>query len=43
MKKIIFTLIILLSFNIPVLAISVPSNNAILLDQDSGRVLYSKI
>ncbi|MBQ9024126.1 MAG: D-alanyl-D-alanine carboxypeptidase [Bacilli bacterium] len=40
MKKII--LFIILLFPINCFAISVPSNNAILIDQDSGRVLYSK-
>lgn len=42
MKKIfiIITIFLLLPFN--VLALSVPSNNAILMDEDSGRILYSK-
>lgn len=40
MKKIILLIILLLPFN--TYAISVPSKNAILIDQDSGRVLYSK-
>ena len=39
MKKI---LLILLLIPINVFAISVPSRNAILIDQDSGRILYSK-
>lgn len=41
MKKIIIIFIMLL-LPINVYAITVPSNNAILIDQDSGRVLYSK-
>ena len=40
MKKII--LILTLFFPSITLAFSVPSNNAILIDQDSGRILYSK-
>lgn len=39
MKKII---ILLLLIPVNCLALSVPSNNAILIDQDSGRILYSK-
>ena len=39
MKKI---LIILLLIPINVFALSIPSRNAILIDQDSGRILYSK-
>lgn len=39
MKKI-FLIILLLPIN--VFALSVPSRNAILIDQDSGRILYSK-
>ena len=39
MKKI---LLILLLFPINVYALTVPSRNAILIDQDSGRILYSK-
>ena len=35
-------LLIILLFPINVLALSVPSNNAILIDQDTGRILYSK-
>lgn len=40
MKKII--LLIILMLPIRIFALSVPSNNAILIDQDSGRILYSK-
>ena len=40
MKKILFVFLLLLP--IRVLALSVPSKNAILIDQDSGRILYSK-
>ena len=40
MKKIIILIIMLMPIN--VFAISVPSRNAILIDQDSGRILYSK-
>ncbi len=40
-KKIIFLMLIFI-FPINVHAISVPSNNAILMDEDSGRILYSK-
>ena len=40
MKKILLLLILILPIN--VYAISVPSSSAILMDQDSGRVLYSK-
>ena len=40
MKKILLLIILLLPTN--VLALSVPSRNAILIDQDSKRVLYSK-
>ena len=40
MKKIL--IIILLLFPSISFALSVPSNNAILIDQDSGRILYSK-
>ena len=39
MKKI-FLILLLLPIN--VYALSVPSRNAILIDQDSGRILYSK-
>ena len=39
MKKI---LIVLLLIPINVFALSIPSRNAILIDQDSGRILYSK-
>lgn len=39
MKKL---LLILLLIPINVFAISIPSRNAILIDQDSGRILYSK-
>lgn len=42
MKKIFIILLIFFLFNSNVKAISVPSNNAILIDQDSGRVLYEK-
>ena len=35
-------LLIILLFPINVLALSIPSNNAILIDQDTGRILYSK-
>ncbi len=40
MKRIIILVLLLLPFK--VLAFSVPSNNAILIDQDSGRIIYSK-
>ena len=40
MKKILIILLLLIPIN--VYALSVPSRNAILIDQDSGRVLYSK-
>ncbi len=40
MKRII--LLFVLFFPNIALAVSVPSNNAILMDQDSGRILYSK-
>ena len=40
MKKIIMLICLLLPIN--VFAITIPSNNAILMDQDSKRVLYSK-
>lgn len=42
MKKIfiIITIFLILPFN--ALALSVPSNNAILMDEDSGRILYSR-
>ena len=42
MKKIFIILLSFLIFNLNVNAISVSSNNAILIDEDSGRVLYSK-
>ena len=42
MKKIFVIFIILFSFNLKVNALSIPSRNAILIDQDSGRVLYGK-
>ncbi|MBO5182856.1 MAG: D-alanyl-D-alanine carboxypeptidase [Bacilli bacterium] len=42
MKKILISFILLFCFCINANALSVPSNNAILIDQDSGRVLYSK-
>ena len=34
--------LLLLLFPVSVFGLSVPSNNAILIDQDSGRILYSK-
>ncbi len=40
MKRIILGFILFFPFS--ALAISVPSNNAILIDQDSGRILYGK-
>ena len=40
MKKILFLILLIIPIN--VFAFSVPSKNAILLDQDSGRILYSK-
>ena len=40
MKKIIVLMILLIPIN--VLGLSVPSRSAILIDQDTGRVLYSK-
>lgn len=42
MKKIIIIITLFLIFPINVFAISVSSNNAILIDEDSGRILYSK-
>ena len=42
MKKIIFFFIIFLLFITNVNAISTPSRSAIMIDQDSGRILYSK-
>ena len=39
MKKIV---LLLLLIPINVYALSVPSKSAILIDQDSGRILYSK-
>lgn len=42
MKKIFTILFLFFLFSSNVKALSVPSNNAILIDQDSGRVLYSK-
>lgn len=42
MKKILIMLSIFLLFPIKVFALSVPSRNAILIDEDSGRILYSK-
>ena len=40
MKRIIIFLILL--FPIKIYALSVPSNNAILIDQETGRILYKK-
>lgn len=40
MKKIIVLILLLIPIN--VFGLSVPSRSAILIDQDSGRVLYSK-
>ena len=42
MKKILFTLIMFFCFKTSICALSIPSNNAILMDSDTGRVLYSK-
>ena len=42
MKKLFVSFIIYFSFITTTYAISVPSRNAIMIDQDSGRVLYSK-
>ncbi len=42
MKKIIIFIIMIFLFPLNTLAISVPSNNAILMDEDSKRILYSK-
>lgn len=42
MKKIIIIITIFLILPLNALALSVPSNNAILMDEDSGRILYSK-
>lgn len=42
MKKIITIITIFLILPLNALALSVPSNNAILMDGDSGRILYSK-
>ena len=39
MKKILISLLLI---PINVFALSIPSRNAILIDQDSGRILYSK-
>ena len=40
MKRIL--LFVIMFFPSVTLAISVPSNNAILMDQDTGSILYSK-
>ena len=40
MKKILVFILLLIPVN--VLGLSVPSRNAILIDQDTGRILYSK-
>ena len=42
MKKILIILSIFLLFPIKAFALSIPSRNAILIDEDSGRILYSK-
>ena len=42
MKKIFVFIISFFLFSMNAFAINIPSNNAILIDQDSGRVLYSK-
>lgn len=42
MKKILIFIFVFLLFPININAISVPSNNAILIDEDSGRILFSK-
>lgn len=42
MRKIFIILVMFFLFISNAKALSVPSNNAILIDQDSGRVLYSK-
>ncbi len=42
MKKIFIFIVLFFLFNLNVNALTIPSNNAILIDQDSGRVLYSK-
>ena len=43
MKKIIFTVILLILFiPINVFGLSVTASSAILMDMDSGRILYSK-
>ena len=42
MKKILFLFLLLLLIPVNVFGLSVPSKSAILIDQDSGRILYSK-
>ncbi len=42
MKKILIVITLFLIFPLSTFALSVPSNNAILMDEDSGRILYSK-
>lgn len=42
MKKILLLITILFSFKTNVYALSVPSKSAIMVDQNSGRILYSK-
>lgn len=42
MKKILLIIIMFFCFNMKVKALDIPSNNAILMDSDTGRVLYSK-
>ena len=37
-----FLLLFFLFFPFNIYALNVPSNNAILIDQDSGRILYGK-
>lgn len=42
MKKIFVIITLFLIFPFNVFALSIPSNNAILMDEDSGRIIYSK-
>ena len=42
MKKLFLITILFLIIPLKISALSVPSNNAILIDQETGRVLYSK-
>ena len=42
MKKLFLITILFLIIPLKISALSVPSNNAILIDKDSGRILYKK-